>query len=261
MIGHNVLNEWTHADVMTVNMLGMSHPEFCSMFERFKTPKDFAEWDQVADYGRNDANTSYSGVALYTLQFLNAYLKRNRPARTAVTVAAYVRLASVHLRINFHRIDSERSMSQRGSNVRCPLQNRPPKHALQRVADDAGAIAWWLRKDRHPIPDAGRCTAAESHLRCGFKGAAATGCARRIEMVPSLKLPVAISRRPSPLKSAATQFQGTLPWKTAMEAGEFRRHYPEKCQRQARPCPRLHRACHRGLKSPKSILIPSAVVA
>src|ERR1700691_2880343 len=31
MLGHNVLNEWTHADVMTVNMLGMSHPEFCSM--------------------------------------------------------------------------------------------------------------------------------------------------------------------------------------------------------------------------------------
>jgi tetratricopeptide (TPR) repeat protein len=81
MIGHNVLNEWTHADVMTVNMLGMSHPEFCSMFERFKTPKDFAEWDQVADYGRNDANTSYSWVALYTLQFLNAYLKHDGAAK------------------------------------------------------------------------------------------------------------------------------------------------------------------------------------
>jgi len=81
MTGHNVLNEWTHADVMTVNMLGMSHPEFCSMCERFKTPKDFAEEDQVADYGRNDANTSYSWVALYTLQFLNAYLKHDGAAK------------------------------------------------------------------------------------------------------------------------------------------------------------------------------------
>ena len=81
MTGHNVLNEWTHADVMTVNMLGMSHPEFCSMFERFKTPKDFAEWDQVADYGRKDANTSYSWVALYMLQFLNAYVKHDAPAK------------------------------------------------------------------------------------------------------------------------------------------------------------------------------------
>ena len=81
LTGHNVLNEWTHADVMTVNMLGMSHPEFCSMFERFKTPKDFVEWDQVADYGRNDANASYSWVALYTLQFLDAYLKQDGAAK------------------------------------------------------------------------------------------------------------------------------------------------------------------------------------
>jgi hypothetical protein len=80
MTGHNVLNEWTHADLMTVNLLGMSHPEFCSMFERFKTPKDFAERDQVADYGRNDANTSYSWVALYMLRFLNAYVKHDAPA-------------------------------------------------------------------------------------------------------------------------------------------------------------------------------------
>lgn len=80
-IGPNVLNEWKHADVMTVNMLGMSHPEFCSMFERWKTPKDFTQWDQVADYGRNDANTSYSWVALYTLQFLNVYLKHEGAAR------------------------------------------------------------------------------------------------------------------------------------------------------------------------------------
>ena len=81
MTGPNVLNEWTDADVMTVNMLGMSHPEFCSMFERWKTPKDFTQWDQVADYGRNDANTSYSWVALYTLQFLNAYVKHEGAAK------------------------------------------------------------------------------------------------------------------------------------------------------------------------------------
>ena len=81
LIGHNVLNEWTHADVMTVNMLGMSHPEFCSMFERMKTPKYFAKWDKVADYGRDDANTSYSWVALYTVEFLNAYLKIDAEAK------------------------------------------------------------------------------------------------------------------------------------------------------------------------------------
>jgi hypothetical protein len=72
MTGHNVLNEWTHADVITVNMLGMSHPEFCSMCQRWPLGEE-----QVADYGREDANTSYSWVALYMLQFLNAYVKQD----------------------------------------------------------------------------------------------------------------------------------------------------------------------------------------
>ena len=79
-IGRSVLNAWTHGDVMTVNMVGMSHPEFCSMFERMKNADTFAE-DQVADYGREDANASYSWVALYMLQFLNAYVKHDAAAK------------------------------------------------------------------------------------------------------------------------------------------------------------------------------------
>jgi tetratricopeptide (TPR) repeat protein len=76
MTGHNVLNEWTHADAMTVNMLGMSHPEFCSMCQRWPLGEE-----RVADYGREDANTSYSWVALYVLQFLNAYVKHDAAAK------------------------------------------------------------------------------------------------------------------------------------------------------------------------------------
>ncbi|HEX3820042.1 MAG TPA: hypothetical protein VHW45_06905 [Candidatus Sulfotelmatobacter sp.] len=78
--GPSVLNAWTHADATTINMVGMSHPEFCSMFQRTKNAATFAE-DEVADYGREDANTSYSWVALYMLQFLNAYVKHDAPAR------------------------------------------------------------------------------------------------------------------------------------------------------------------------------------
>jgi hypothetical protein len=76
MTGHNVLNEWTDADVMTVNMLGLTHPELCSMCQRWPLAEE-----QVADYGREDANTSYSWVALYTLQFLNAYIKHDAAAK------------------------------------------------------------------------------------------------------------------------------------------------------------------------------------
>ena len=79
-IGRSVLNEWTHGDVTTVNMVGMSHPEFSSMFQRMQNP-DIFPGDQVADYGREDANTSYSWVAVYMLQFLNAYVKHDAAAK------------------------------------------------------------------------------------------------------------------------------------------------------------------------------------
>jgi len=79
-VGANVLNAWTHGDLLAVNMLGMAHPEFSSMFQRRENAQRFVE-NQVADYGRDDANASYAWVALYTLNFLDAYLKREPSAR------------------------------------------------------------------------------------------------------------------------------------------------------------------------------------
>jgi pimeloyl-ACP methyl ester carboxylesterase len=78
--GPNVLNAWIHGDLFNVNMLGMAHPEFSSMFQRRESAQRFAE-NQVADYGREDANTSYAWVALYTLNFLDAYLKHDASAK------------------------------------------------------------------------------------------------------------------------------------------------------------------------------------
>jgi len=80
-IGRSVLNAWTQGDVVTVNMVGMSHPEFCSMFQRMKNAATFAD-DQVADYGREDANISYSWVTRYVLQFMNAYVKHENVAKS-----------------------------------------------------------------------------------------------------------------------------------------------------------------------------------
>ncbi len=79
--GPNVLNAWIHGDLLIVNMLGMSHPEFSSMFQRRESAQRFAEESEVADYGRDDANTSHAWVALYTLNFLNAYLKHDASAK------------------------------------------------------------------------------------------------------------------------------------------------------------------------------------
>ena len=80
IVGPNVLNAWIHGDLLTVNMLGMAHPEFSSMFQRRESAQRFTE-NQVADYGRDDANTSHAWVALYTLNFLNAYLKHDASAK------------------------------------------------------------------------------------------------------------------------------------------------------------------------------------
>lgn len=79
--GQNVLNAWTHGDLWTIRMLGMSHPEFASMYQRAQSEQRFAE-NQVADYGRDDASTSYGWVARYTLGFLDAYLKHDVSAMT-----------------------------------------------------------------------------------------------------------------------------------------------------------------------------------
>lgn len=79
----NVLNAWQQGDLLEVNMLGMAHPEFSSMFQRRESAPRFAQ-NQVADYGRDDANTSYAWVALYTLKFLDAYLKHHASAKAFV---------------------------------------------------------------------------------------------------------------------------------------------------------------------------------
>lgn len=79
--GSNVLNAWTHGDLWTIRMLGMSHPEFASMYQRAESDQRFAE-NQVADYGRGDTNVSYAWVARYTLGFLDASLKDDASAMT-----------------------------------------------------------------------------------------------------------------------------------------------------------------------------------
>jgi dienelactone hydrolase len=75
----NPLNAWTHGDLMTVHMLAMSHLEFSSLYQRNEeTWKSDAMLK--ADYQREDGITSYALVALYTLRFLDAYLKQDAGA-------------------------------------------------------------------------------------------------------------------------------------------------------------------------------------
>jgi pimeloyl-ACP methyl ester carboxylesterase len=86
MDGPNVLNAWKHGDLLDVHMLGMTHREFSSMFQRNEDVwKDFHDPEfpdrRRADYGREEGISGYACVARYVLQFLNAYFNRDPAAR------------------------------------------------------------------------------------------------------------------------------------------------------------------------------------
>jgi len=75
--GPNVLNAWTHGDLVTVYMLGLIHTEHSSLYRRNEdTWKRFPEVRR-ADYEREDGITGYAWIARYTLQFLDAYIKHD----------------------------------------------------------------------------------------------------------------------------------------------------------------------------------------
>ncbi len=81
--GPNVLNEWTHGDLITVEMLGLFHPEFISLGQRNELMwKDEAAHLQQADYTREDGIVGYRWVARYTRAFLDDYLKHDSAATT-----------------------------------------------------------------------------------------------------------------------------------------------------------------------------------
>jgi tetratricopeptide (TPR) repeat protein len=80
MSGHNALNAWTHGDLITVHMLGLTHGEFSSMFQRDENFWKGSEKYMKADYTRADGITGYAWVARYTEHFLDGYLKHDAAA-------------------------------------------------------------------------------------------------------------------------------------------------------------------------------------
>jgi dienelactone hydrolase/predicted negative regulator of RcsB-dependent stress response len=78
--GPNVLNAWTHGDLVTVHMLGLIHTEHSSMYQRNEEVWKHYPEVRKADYDREDGITGYAWIARYTLQFLDAYLKHDAAA-------------------------------------------------------------------------------------------------------------------------------------------------------------------------------------
>ena len=82
--GPNVLNSWAHGDLTTVHMLGMSHAEFGSMFQRNENL--WWQLEQVyrqknENFGRDAGAGGYAWVARYAREFLDAYLKHDSASK------------------------------------------------------------------------------------------------------------------------------------------------------------------------------------
>jgi len=78
--GPNVLNAWTHGDLITVDDMALVHTEHSSMYQRNEDVWKGYPSSHKFDYSRADGIVGYAWVARYTLEFLDAYLKHDAPA-------------------------------------------------------------------------------------------------------------------------------------------------------------------------------------
>jgi tetratricopeptide (TPR) repeat protein len=78
--GPNVLNAWTHGDLITVYDMALTHVEHSSIYQRNDEIWKHYPGDRKGDYSRADGIVGYGWVARYTLEFLDAYLKHDEAA-------------------------------------------------------------------------------------------------------------------------------------------------------------------------------------
>jgi dienelactone hydrolase len=163
--GPNVLNAWTHGDLVTVHMLGLVHMEFSSMFQRNEDAlwKNFPQ-QQKADYGREDGVAGYAWVARYTLQFLDAYLKhdaaalaylKKTPAENGAPshfmAATYRPANGVPVSLDSFRAELGRQGFDHAADIYAAMQKENPDFKL-----DEAVVNYWgyeLMADNH-LPEA-----------------------------------------------------------------------------------------------------------
>ena len=76
----NVLNQWTHGDLLHVRLLAISHIQFSSLYQRSERFGKEALQFSPADYSLQEGAVSYNWMVRYTAEFLKAYLKHDETA-------------------------------------------------------------------------------------------------------------------------------------------------------------------------------------
>ncbi|RRA48480.1 dienelactone hydrolase family protein [Acidipila sp. EB88] len=80
----NVLNAWTHGDLVHVQLLGVSHIQFSSLYQRSERFRREGLRFVPADYSLAEGAVSYGWMARYVLAFLEDYLEQDASARKFV---------------------------------------------------------------------------------------------------------------------------------------------------------------------------------
>lgn len=93
----SVLNEWTHGDLIHARMPAMSHIQFSSVYQRSERFRKEALHFSPEDYSLEEGAQSYGWIAVYTRQFLSAYLKRDPEAQAFLARTALDNGAPRHL--------------------------------------------------------------------------------------------------------------------------------------------------------------------
>jgi dienelactone hydrolase len=75
------LNDWTHGDVLQIRMLGISHIQFSSLYQRSERFKREGMQFVPAGYSLADGDESYGWIARYTMEFLKDNFEHDRSAR------------------------------------------------------------------------------------------------------------------------------------------------------------------------------------
>jgi dienelactone hydrolase len=81
----NVLNEWTHGELLHVRLLAISHIQLSSLYQRSERFRKEGLQFAPADYSLEDGAESYNWMARYLMEFLNAYLKHDPIASQFIT--------------------------------------------------------------------------------------------------------------------------------------------------------------------------------
>lgn len=205
----NVLNTWQHGDLITLHMMGLTHGEFSSIFQR---EDDFwKHFEPKSDYSRADGMSGYGWVAQYTLQFLNAYLKHDAAAMAFLKKTPAEAGVPAHtLAVNFRAasgspatLDAFRQqLNEKGwdhvGDIYAAMQKQDPKFKL-----GEGSINDWgyelLRDDHKPeavnifkfnvslYPDSGNVydSLAEAYMKSGQKDLAILNYKKSLEKDPN----------------------------------------------------------------------------